>query len=1120
MIYRSPEVGPRAFLKGSLSLALGVGFATAQQSPLAVEPTGYQNTFRLSWESAVGKTYFLQQSTVLEDWNYFPLILPGNGDQDWMGVSSTADKGFFRYIRSEIPTHDVISADHDGDGVPSFAELTVTNTDPLKFSTAGSGISDRMLFPKPTTGLYTDGANGIQYVILPLSPGTTEPARIVATHYFEAPDYSIEFKKAEKSLEKFGYSPWVITQENSSKRYLSYHQSPGAADTGYKRLASSVWQMGFTDTLNNQRVVAWTSDDLRISGINPENGVESVLSNNDISAVDLSWDYIAPWGWTQATWRGKWWSRNGTYYFDVPPYALYWDGVARPFFEERLKDENTLENVGLVLAANRPPYDSAWREGNPWARWDHWTNGLGVSYSRTKFRIKNKNGIPNGEPAHVIAYFDPEGGEREEVMSVEWNGQGKYSPEYEIDPASLRPGVQGTFHINAGSIFFELDLAQADARKGGETVVIGMKDSSANPLTSFARTFSTPEPETAGGIPGAITFPGMDDKWYEGCTITLNKTAGNGAAVFKVLNPYTGAESTVPYNQDLAADYFHSRGQFTGFEWKIYGAVPGRFTCSLTYTKGNTVLALTRTALIRGVASILSDLDNNGVIDQMDKSFKLAARIPDTASGALEEATEYMFVNDDLSNGSWDKDDIDPNRPQTATLDDDVEVIAIQAGVTEGLLWFEHPAIDRLSFYSRPECTAIDLVSIKQGAEFIISPQHPSPGILYIRSDTGGNLPANLEIGGSLTLHFKALATDSPVEIASLQLTLVKEFGASTYFLAANDYILERNTEIFVRDKTFPVNSSNPTARLRVSSLRAAATTMVPFEAYEPNYEHWVQSGSPGDGFTTTNRIAVGLDEVMNASGSSSLLINGNLCDFSSGISAVEAAALSVVGLPLMTDKCHGNIKELNRPISPVSNTHFDATTDAPRTHMKGHRFAGPDPIPGTTPPIPGGKTIAQYDDGRFVFSADYAPTAILANTTTGFVTNLSQLGGLATNYEDPAKDTTANQLIGIFRSDFALGDVIFTATDVIEPSGILGYVAQIYQAAKSSGVADLTGATHVPGTLKPIELLLLDGGISTSLAYKNGSGKLQKSISQSKNTGFPYYINTFLQFASSKPRP
>ncbi len=1101
------------FFRPALYLCLLSAHSFAQSPSLQINKTELPNTFKLEWDSVVGKSYFLQQSSNLAHWNYFPEVMAGIGSEDWIGVASTADKSFYRIIRSDIPTHDVLTADHDGDGIPSYAELTVTNTDPLKFSTAGNGISDRELFPNPSNGIYTDSANGIQYVIVPNSPGASGSPTIVATHYFEAPDYVIEYKRGSMSLEKKGYAPFVVDSTNESKRYLTLLQAAGAADLNSVRIPSDVWQVGWSSDINGWRVVFVTSDTKRLNTRDPFTGVETIGSGS----FPVGYPTSPPWGWTQSTWRGRWYNSTTSWYYDIPPYSFWWDARCYPFYEETLQNENTIEMVGNTAKANPPAYPGTWTEGNPWANWDHWDNDLGISYSRTKFRIRNKNGITDGEPAQVFVYFDPEGGEREQIMHVQWDGQGTTSPEYTIDPALLRPNVEGTFHINAGSMFFELDLAQAEARKSGETLVIRT-----NPDTQGGNTLlrGPTTMSTTYGYLADVRFPGMNDSWYDGATITLSQSNGTGAAEFIAVDPNTGHEVSVPFDQNLAADFFHSRGYYSGYDWKIEGATPGHFTCTLTYTKGETSLVLTRTALIVGDAQLFSDLDNNGLIDEADKLLAISASSSGATSDQITSGTEYFFINDNVSNGSWDKEDSNPLKPPGTTTDDDAEPIAIAPGITEGLVWFNHPAISGLSFYLTQDCNLGDKINISSTSKFAVSSQNPLPQMLYVRADGQLTFPQDLQFDGNLTLNFQAKASDPSIELSALRLVLVKEFGAPNFFHAANDYILEQNTEVFVKDKGFPVNSSNPTAKLRVSALRATSTVMLPYEAYEPNYEHWIQSGSPGDGFETTNRIAVGLQEVMALDNNISLIINGNLCGFSNGMSAVEAAALSLIGMPKMTDKCHGNVKELNRSISSASSIHYDNTTNSPGTSMKGHRFAGPDPIPATSPPLPGGKHIAQYDDMKFRIGPGHAEPTVLADTIIGVAVNLTQFGGLATNYADPEKDSSANQMIGYFRAEEEEDHMIFTASDMFDPSGVTGYGTLIYNTAKSSGVSDLDGASHPTGTLKPIELLLLDGGTSTSLAYKNKSGNLMSAISQTKNGGFPYYINTFLRFSTDKPRP
>ena len=164
-----------------------VASAVAQEAtPLSVVKKDAPQTFDLNWASVSGKTYFIRVSSDMITWQYLPEVMAGVGGNDTLGFSSPSDKFFFRLIRSDLPTVDLISADHDGDGVPSFAELTVTNTDPVKFSTAGDGTSDRALFPSPANGIHLDSANGIQYSIVPDAGDATSAGRIVALHHFEA----------------------------------------------------------------------------------------------------------------------------------------------------------------------------------------------------------------------------------------------------------------------------------------------------------------------------------------------------------------------------------------------------------------------------------------------------------------------------------------------------------------------------------------------------------------------------------------------------------------------------------------------------------------------------------------------------------------------------------------------------------------------------------------------------------------------------------------------------------------------------------------------------------------------------------------------------------------------
>jgi hypothetical protein len=217
-------------------------FLAVGQTSLIVEKTALENTYKIKWDSIDGRSYFIQHSNDLVTWNYVPKVMAGINAEDWMGVASTADKHFFRLLWSSLPTYDPLTADHDGDGIPSYAELTVTHTDPLKFSTAGNGVSDRGLFPSPSSGVYTDAANRVQYLLVPNPSGVPGHRRIIAIRNFESPNYDIRFKKGERQLGKKGYSEFIGT---STKRFLTKDRYFAVTD-GSANWISGNWQYGET----------------------------------------------------------------------------------------------------------------------------------------------------------------------------------------------------------------------------------------------------------------------------------------------------------------------------------------------------------------------------------------------------------------------------------------------------------------------------------------------------------------------------------------------------------------------------------------------------------------------------------------------------------------------------------------------------------------------------------------------------------------------------------------------------------------------------------------------------------------------------------------------------------
>jgi hypothetical protein len=509
---------------------------------------------------------------------------------------------------------------------------------------------------------------------------------------------------------------------------------------------------------------------------------------------------------------------------------------------------------------------------------------------------------------------------------------------------------------------------------------------------------------------------------------------------------------------------------------------------------------------------LISDLNNDGQITAADNPLRDAALASAATDEIKDKGTEFLFVNDQLSNGLWDGDDSDPERPVAEKDDDDAQEIKINPGITEGEVWLEHPAIAGLSFYETKECTGAK-VNLYPASRYPVSSSNPFPDQLFIRAD--GTLtfpPANPQIEGDLVLKIKAGgANGQEIEAVKMKLTVVKDFGAKAYFQAANDYVLENNTELFVHEKAYD------SVLFRLCLMREEGTQVLPLELYEPAKDNWIQAGGIGNFSAYTYREAAGISEVMINDPDMTVVINGNQCGFTSGLSSAEAAVMSALGDPQITDKCQGRLKELNAAQSPVSNDHFDENTNIPGTLMKGSALAGPDPLPGTTPPQAGGKYIAQYPDGKVVVGLNFAPD-FSAPPNPSYI--LTQMGGLSTSYNSSDRSNYNNSVVGTAPIGSTDKKMVFV---VMGKNGTVGKgkTVELYNSAVSSGVPQIPGATTPTGSSAPITMTFLDSGVtSCALAYKKQNGNLSLLYKGSKHNGSPYYTNTFLQFKSSKPRP
>lgn len=97
---------------------------------------------QLSWLGVAGKTYFVQYSDNLEEWEYFSVIKAGDGGIiDW-GFVRPGRNQFVRLISTDQATTDPEGDDFDLDGVNNLDELS-NGTDPLASADADAdGLPD------------------------------------------------------------------------------------------------------------------------------------------------------------------------------------------------------------------------------------------------------------------------------------------------------------------------------------------------------------------------------------------------------------------------------------------------------------------------------------------------------------------------------------------------------------------------------------------------------------------------------------------------------------------------------------------------------------------------------------------------------------------------------------------------------------------------------------------------------------------------------------------------------------------------------------------------------------------------------------------------------------------
>jgi hypothetical protein len=97
--------------------------------------------WRFKWWGRTGNTYFLQHSEDLQTWSWVPVVEPGDDSIKEWGITTTADKFFWRLKFWTGPTSDPEGDDFDGDGLTNLWEVQ-NGLNPLKADSDGDGMPD------------------------------------------------------------------------------------------------------------------------------------------------------------------------------------------------------------------------------------------------------------------------------------------------------------------------------------------------------------------------------------------------------------------------------------------------------------------------------------------------------------------------------------------------------------------------------------------------------------------------------------------------------------------------------------------------------------------------------------------------------------------------------------------------------------------------------------------------------------------------------------------------------------------------------------------------------------------------------------------------------------------
>ena len=522
-----------------------------------------------------------------------------------------------------------------------------------------------------------------------------------------------------------------------------------------------------------------------------------------------------------------------------------------------------------------------------------------------------------------------------------------------------------------------------------------------------------------------------------------------------------------------------------------------------------------------GQVKLLSDLDNDGSIGESDALLLFNGTKPGASTGDRNRATEYFFMNDQLSNGIWDVEDQgaisyvsaggeienafpswgvgykkQTKPPANYKIDDDAEPLKINIGINFGFAWFEHNQGEGLEFFTSRECKESDKIALSAASPFdLTDPDKTLDGMIYMRAKKNAETPYQRDF--ELKLKIGESTTKIWTETI-LPVTLINRLETKMYFAAARDYILENNTVMCMRDHEYTYNGGDPISIWRLCIMREEATSLRGFNA--------LPTASKG---------------VINASGSMpgfpSVVINGNQCYFANGL--LEDLRDMWQTARTIADMTQGRLI-VGGVTDSISSDNYDTTTEPARgSPLAGpdvipwlppdNKLVGPDQVPNTADDIvnpdagkPGGRFVS-YTAGDWEFSP-------------GRATGDEALGGLSSNYDSPLRAATKSQMTGRAPCIEDGKGCVFTATQMTGEGGGELFAYSLSQA----GVPKLYSSDPPPDA-DALELLILDSGDgSLATMHQNPAGNMEFDfIGRKSQYGLPYYVNTYLGFYATRPR-